>query len=88
MGRAGRGADHQQRPGRLGELVIYDLPDDWFATYRDRIADVSADDVRRVAFEAVRPDRLAITIVGDADQVRAPLEALGLGPIQTHERIP
>lgn len=78
----------QQLAGRISELVIYDLPDDWYATYRDRIAAVSAADVRRVAAEAVRPDRLAITIVGDADSVRAPLEALGLGPVHVHERLP
>ena len=70
---------------RIGELVVFDLPADYFASYRDRIADVSAEDVRRVANEAVRPDRLAIVVVGDADQVRAPIEALGLGPVEVHE---
>ena len=74
----------EQLASRIGELVIYDLPDDYFAAYRARIADVTAADVQRVAREAVRPDALAIVVVGDADQVRGPIEALGLGEIQVH----
>ena len=69
-------------------MDVFDLPDDYFATYRDRIADVSAADVHRVARDAVRPDRLAIVIVGDADQVRGPVEDLGLGPVEVHETLP
>ena len=77
-----------QLAGRIGELVVFDLPDDYFASYRDRIAAVSAADVHRVAREAVRPDRLAIVVVGDADQIRDPLEDLGLGPLEVHDAAP
>ncbi len=77
-----------QVSSRLAELVVFDLPDDYFDHYRERIAAVSSDDVRRVATEAVRPDRLAIVVVGDADQIRAPIEELGLGEIQVHESVP
>jgi zinc protease len=73
---------------RLAGLVIFALPDDYFATYRDRIAAVTADDVHRVAREAVRPEQMAVVVVGDADQVEEPLRQLGLGPIERHDTLP
>ncbi|MBW3553247.1 MAG: insulinase family protein, partial [Gemmatimonadetes bacterium] len=78
----------RQLASRIGELVVFDLPADYFASYRDRIAAVSAEDVRRVARDAIRPDRLAIVVAGDADQVRAPIEALALGHVEVHEATP
>lgn len=77
-----------QLASRVAELVIYDLPATYFDDYRDRIAAVTAEDVRRVALEAVRPDAMAIVVVGDADQIRDDLEALDLGPIEVHETLP
>jgi zinc protease len=77
-----------QVASRLSELVVYGLPDDYFDTVRDRIAAVSGDDVHRVASEQVRPDRLAVVVVGDADQIEEPIRALDLGPIEIHEVLP
>ncbi len=68
---------------RLAELVTYDLPDDYFASYRDRILAVKADEVLRVAYENIRPEELAIVVVGDADTIRPALEALEVGAIET-----
>lgn len=77
-----------QLASRLSELVIYHLPDDYLDTLRDHIAAVSGDDVHRVAAEQVRPDRLAIVIVGDAEQIEAPIRDLDLGPVEIHETLP
>jgi predicted Zn-dependent peptidase len=77
-----------QVASRLSELVVFDLPDHYFDTLRDRIADVSGDDVRRVATEQVRPDQLAVVVVGDAEQIEDPIRDLGLGPIEVHETLP
>lgn len=66
---------------RIDDIVVYDLPLDWFRHYRRRIEEVSADDVLRVAREYLRPDRLAIVVVGAADEVRPDLEKLGVGPV-------
>ena len=73
---------------QLGGLFVFNLPDDYFQSYRDRIADVTGDDVHRVAREAVRPDAMTIVIVGDAEQIEAPLRELDLGPITVHETLP
>jgi zinc protease len=73
---------------RIAELVVFDLPTDFFRGYRDAIGKVTADDVHRVAREAIRPDQLAIVVVGDADQISEPLRNLGLGPLEVHRTLP
>ncbi len=74
--------------GRLAELVVFGLPADYFASYRDRIAAVSRNEVLRVASEAVRPDRMAVIVVGDAERVADPLRELGIGTVEIHQRLP
>jgi zinc protease len=49
--------------------VLYDLPADYLQTYRDNVNAVSSDDVQRVAQKYVRPDEMAIVIVGDAKEI-------------------
>lgn len=48
---------------------LYGLPDDYLQTYRKNVDAVTPDDVLRVAREQVRPDEMAIIIVGDAEEV-------------------
>lgn len=74
-----------QLASRLADLVIYDLPDNYFEHYRDQIAAVTPADVLRVAREHLRTDRLAIVIVGNAGEIAGPLQELGLGEVQVHE---
>jgi predicted Zn-dependent peptidase len=49
--------------------LLYDLPEDYLETYRSNVEAVSADDVQRVAMEYIRPDQMAIVIVGDAKEI-------------------
>ena len=65
----------------LAAQSIYGLADDFYDAYRSRIGSVSAEALRRVAREHLRPDDLQIVVVGDADRVRPSLESLGAGPI-------
>jgi zinc protease len=60
----------------------FDLGASYHDEYRARIAAVTADDVARVANERLHPDCLQIVVVGDADQISSPLEALGLGAVR------
>ncbi|MBX7053642.1 MAG: insulinase family protein [Pyrinomonadaceae bacterium] len=48
---------------------LYGLPEDYLQTYRDHIEAVTVDDVLRVAREHIRPDEMAVVIVGDAEEV-------------------
>ncbi len=74
----------EQLAGRLADLVIYDLPDDYFDRYRERILAVTPEEVQRVARAHLQPERLAIVVVGDAAAIVAGLEQLGVGPVQVH----
>jgi zinc protease len=69
----------------LGNLVIYELPDDYFDQYRERVRAVTAADVLAAARAHLHPDRMQIVAVGDPDVVRAPLEALGIGPVAVYD---
>lgn len=48
---------------------LYGLPEDYLQTYRENVDAVTVDEVQRVAVQYVRPDEMAIVIVGDANEV-------------------
>ena len=48
---------------------LYDLPADYLQTYRDKVNAVTLDDVERVAKKYISPDKIAIVIVGDAEEI-------------------
>ena len=71
-----------QISSQIAELIIYDLPDDYHATYRDRIREVTRDQALDAGRRCLRPDEITVVVGGDAKAVRAPLEALELGPVE------
>lgn len=75
----------RQMAARMTELFTYGLPADHFAGYREGLAAVTPVDVERVAREQITPERFVIAVVGDAAQIRGPLEALEVGPVTVHE---
>lgn len=74
-----------QLAARLDDLVVYDLPTDWFRSYRRHVAEVTADDVLRVARTHLRPARFAVVVVGAAQEVVPQLEQLGIGDVRVVE---
>lgn len=67
---------HAQLAGRLEDMVLYDLPPDYFDTYTERIGAVTLGDLERVAREHLQPERFAIVIVGDRARIEAGLREL------------
>jgi len=59
-------------------LTFFGYPEDYLASYRDRIAAVTAADVQRVAREFVDLSSQQIILVGDPEEFRAELEQIGL----------
>ena len=55
--------------GLISNQVLYDLPDDYLQTYRERINAVTTEEVQRVANKYVLPDISAMVIVGDAKEI-------------------
>jgi zinc protease len=75
-GRRGGGGGGGGLGGTLAELVLYDLPNDYFTTYRDKVEAVTAADVHRVAKKYIDPTRMAILIVGDRTKVEPAIKEL------------
>lgn len=48
---------------------LYDLPDDYLQTYRDNVNAVSIEDVARAANKYIQPEKVALVIVGDAEEI-------------------
>ena len=48
---------------------LYNLPEDYLQTYRDNVNAVSIEDIKRVANKYIHPEKLAIVIVGDGDEI-------------------
>jgi hypothetical protein len=63
-------------------VAVYGLPDHWWQTYRSHLEAVGTDDVLSAARELLDPERYLMLVVGDADKVRAELEATGLGELE------
>ena len=68
--------------GAIEPLAVYDLPHDWWQTYRSRLEAVTPDHVHRVARELVHPDEALILLTGDASVLRDDLEKAELGPLE------
>ncbi len=48
---------------------IYDLPEDYLQTYRENVNAITPEDVQRVANKYIDPEKIAIVIVGDGEEV-------------------
>jgi predicted Zn-dependent peptidase len=66
---------------RIAETEVYGLGDAYWPAWPERVRAVDAAAVERVAQQYLDPGRMTIAVVGDAAQVRAPLEDLGAGAV-------
>ncbi|MFN2393089.1 MAG: M16 family metallopeptidase [Pyrinomonadaceae bacterium] len=48
---------------------LYNLPADYLQTYRHKINEITIEDVERAAKKYITPEKLAIVVVGDAEEV-------------------
>jgi zinc protease len=64
---------------QLEDLVLFDLPNDYFTTYQQKIEAVKAADVARVAAERITPEKLTILVVGDRAKIEPGLKSLAFG---------
>jgi zinc protease len=62
--------------------LFYELPLEELQTYPERVRSVSPDDVQRVARNYLRPDRLAVVLVGNADGFVKDLKGVGFGEFE------
>jgi zinc protease len=71
---------------RLETLAVFDLPDEYFDHYMERLTAVTREELREVAERHLDPDRITIVAVGPAEQLADQLA--GLGPVEIKSRTP
>jgi len=67
---------------RLVNVVTYGLPYDFYSSYREKLAAVSADDIGRVGKSLLTPGAVTVVAVGDLKTIEAPIRALNLGTVE------
>lgn len=77
-----------QIASRASQLVIFGLEDEYYRDYRDRMRAVTTAEAAEAAGRHMRPGGAQIVVVGDADVVGPPLEALALGPFEVSREQP
>jgi predicted Zn-dependent peptidase len=68
------------------QLALYDLADDYFASFVPAVERVTREDVSRVMRHHIDPARLTALVVGDLGSIVDDLRRLGLGEPQTLSR--
>jgi zinc protease len=67
---------------RLVNVVTYGLPMDFYTTYRERLAAVTAADIARSGKSLLAPGAITVVAVGDLKTIEAPIRALGIGTVE------
>jgi predicted Zn-dependent peptidase len=67
---------------RLEDMLLFRLPEDYFAKYVQNIQGVSAADVQRVAQKDIHPAQAAVVVIGDRKTIEPGIRALNLGTIK------
>lgn len=67
---------------RLTNVITYGLAPDFYNTYRERVAGLTAADIARVGKSVFTPNDLTIVAVGDLKSIEAPVRALNLGTVE------
>ena len=68
--------------GKIGDIVTYGLPDDFYAKYPQRVSETTTQKLTSLARERIVPDNQAIVVVGDREKIEPGLRELGIGPIE------
>lgn len=81
LGYAGEFETSSQLAGKLEELAVHGLPEDFFSSYVGAVQKVTPADIQRVAKQYLLLDKLAVVVVGDRASIEAPIRATNLGPL-------
>jgi len=68
--------------GAIAELIVFDRPDDYVRTLKDRIEAQTEPAVQAAAREALDTGRLTWVVVGDLKVIEQPIRELGFGEVR------
>jgi zinc protease len=72
--------------GRIQQLIVWGLPVNFYATYRERLAAITPEDVRAAATSRLTPDKLIVVVAGDLSKIEAPIRARNLGAVEVWDQ--
>jgi len=65
----------------IQDLVQYDLPEDYYDAYPDKVRALNVDTIASAAEEVLKPNDLIWLIVGDRNVIESSIRELGYGPV-------
>ena len=75
-----------ETPNDIATIVMnalfYELPLDEISTFRERVQSITPDDIQRVARLYIKPDRLSIVLVGNAQGFVSQLRSVGFSEFE------
>jgi len=71
-----------QKLGFLANIIEYDLPETYTQEQEEAINKLTIDEVNRLAKKNLKPENMAIIVVGHAYKIRPGLEKLGYGKLK------
>ena len=72
----------QDLASHIEEMIIYKLPDDYFARYVANIQGVTAAAVQKAAATYIQPGKFAVVIAGDRKAIETGVRALKVGTVR------
>jgi predicted Zn-dependent peptidase len=72
--------------GRIEELAVFDLPDDYFDRHLAELETVGVERLERVAREHLHPEEATLVAVGPAAELER--ELARLGPVEVAKPVP
>ncbi len=70
-----------QIAGALQNVVLYNLPENYYETYLQNISKVTLEDVKTVSKKYLNTSKMAVVVVGDLKVIREGVEKLQLGDL-------
>jgi len=63
--------------GSIGNMIMYNLPDNYYETYPGKVKSLSLDDMNKAAQKTLKPDNLIWVVVGDKSKIEEGIKTLG-----------
>jgi zinc protease len=63
--------------GSIGNMIMFDLPENYYETYPEKVKSLSLDDMNKAAQKTLKPDNLIWVVVGDKSKIEEGIKSLG-----------
>lgn len=69
---------------QIGDMIQYNLPDNYFNEFIGNILSVSASDFEKAAKKYIVPEKMIVVVVGDRKKIEEPIKKLNLGDVEVY----